>query len=90
MDLEQHIKDVHGGSKREFAKSINKTRTQVYRYIKMGCFWYDGDVCQRKTNLNKPVQITCPTCGHKYLGWPHQEGGICFECYTDKDCKDED
>ena len=53
MDLEQHIKEVHGGSKRAFAKAINKTRTQVYRYIKMGCFWYDGDVCQRKTKLTQ-------------------------------------
>lgn len=53
MDLEQHIKENHNGSKRAFAKSINKTRTQVYRYIKMGCKWIDGDVWQRKTNMNK-------------------------------------
>ena len=53
MDLEQHIKENHNGSKRAFAKSINKSRTQVYRYIKDGCFWHDGDVCHRKTNMNK-------------------------------------
>jgi hypothetical protein len=53
MDLEQHIKENHNGSKRAFAKSINKTRTQVYRYIKMGCKWIDGDVWQRKTKLTQ-------------------------------------
>jgi hypothetical protein len=53
MDLEDYIKENHNGSKRAFAKFLGTSRTQVYRYIKMGCFWYDGDVCQRKTNMNK-------------------------------------
>jgi len=53
MDLEQHIKENHNGSKRAFAKFLGTSRTQVYRYIKMGCFWYDGDVCQRKTKLTQ-------------------------------------
>lgn len=52
MDLEQYIKENYG-SKQAFAEAIGTSRTQVSRYIKMGCFWYDGDVCNRKTNLNQ-------------------------------------
>jgi len=56
MDLEQHIKENHNGSKRAFAKSINKSRTQVSRYLKMGCIWIDGSVWQRKTKMNKEIK----------------------------------
>jgi len=52
MDLERYIKENYG-SKRAFAKSINKSRTQVSRYLKMGCIWLDGSVWQRKTKLKK-------------------------------------
>jgi len=54
MDLEQYIKDNYG-SKRAFAKAINTSRTQVSRYIKMRCKWFEGNVWQNKTNLTNLV-----------------------------------
>ena len=56
MKLSEHIERYHNGSMVEFAKSIGKHRAQVWRWLKMGCIYVDGDVYENKSKT-KPREI---------------------------------
>ncbi len=48
MKLSEYIERYHNGNKSEFARVEGIDRTQVNRYIKLKCIWYDGSPWQRK------------------------------------------
>ena len=37
----------------------------------------------------EPVELTCPECGDEFIGWPRDQGSVCFDCYACKYFKDE-
>jgi len=53
MKLRECIDRYHRGNITAFAKSIDKHRQQVQRWLAMDCIWIDGNVYENKSKLGK-------------------------------------
>lgn len=63
--------------------------------------WSEALAAQKKWNIDCPghkarkipkseipVELTCPTCGEKFTGWPDDTGSECFDCFAARELAD--
>jgi len=46
MTLQQHINEQYGGNKTAYARHMGTSYTQVNRWLAMGVFIKDGELCK--------------------------------------------
>ena len=46
MTLQQHINEHHGGNKTAYARHMGTSYTQVKRWLEMGVFIHEGELCK--------------------------------------------
>lgn len=65
ISLKEHIAQRHQGNNSSFAREHDTTQQQVARWLKKECFWIEGEVYLRRTQINPVWRMTPRTVAYK-------------------------